>query len=301
MKRFKKLLAVLLIAAMATGCVKYNATMDIKKDKSMDFTIIYALDKSLMGEMSTLKEEDFDELKKEGYTVEKYSEGNFEGFKMIKKIKNIDEISTDKDVEFNLSGMMEENEDNKYMFKVVKNGDKNTYYAKFKFDSNDSGLKDDNDDDEYTNEGGQALPDEIDDGSSLDAAKEESTDDAVVPSTGSDATTSSLDDMDLSGMMGSMDLSFNVNLPSSAISSNATSKENNDKKLTWKLNYTGSQTIEFAFEIDPNASDSNMILYIGIGAGVLVLAGVVFALFSASKKKKEVAAPVQEIKEETNE
>ena len=301
MKRFKKLLAVLLIAALATGCVKYNATLDIKKDKSMDFTIIYAFDKSIMGEASTLKEEDFGELKKEGYTIEKYSEGNFEGFKIIKKINNIDEVSTDKDVEFDLSGMMEENEDNKYMFKVVKNGDKNTYYAKFKFDSNDSGLKDEEDDDEYTNEGGQALPDEA-----LDSQEEildGTTGGAVVPSTDSEdkTDTSSLDDLDLSGMMSNLDLSFNVNLPSKAISSNATTKEDGDKKLSWKLNYSGAQTIEFAFEIDPNASNGNMLLYVGIGAGVLVLAGVAFALISASKKKNNLAAPVQEVKEETQE
>ena len=298
MKRLKKLFAVLLIAALATGCVKYNATMNINKDKSMDFTIIYALDKSLMGE-SSLKEEDFEELKKTGYTVEKYSEGNYEGFKMTKKISNIDDVSTDKDVEFNLSGMMEENEESKYMFKVVKNGDKNTYYAKFKFDSNDSGLNSDDEDSEYTNEGGQALPDEIDD-DSQDATLDGTTGDAVVPSTNDDSsdTSSSLDDMDLSGLTSSMDLSFNVNLPSSAISTNATSKENNDKKLTWKLNYSGAQTIEFAFEIDPNASDSNMLLYIGIGAGVLVLAGVVIAIISKSKKKNDIVSPVQEIKEE---
>ena len=33
-----------------TGCVKFNANMDIKKDKSMKFEIIYALDASYFGE-----------------------------------------------------------------------------------------------------------------------------------------------------------------------------------------------------------------------------------------------------------
>ena len=263
MKKLKYLFAVLLVAIISTGCVKFNASLDIKKDKSMDFTIIYAFDKSLMGENSSLKEEDFEELKKDGYTVEKYTEGNFEGFKIIKKIKNIDDVSTDKDVEFNLSGMMDETEENKYMFKVVKNGDKNTYYAKFKFDSNDSGMND--------------------------------TDDETLPDENDDLTTesSSLDDMDLSGMMGSMDLSFTVSLPHGAISSNATTKENNDKKLTWKLNYTGSQTIDFAFELGDNEG-SNLFLYIGIGAGVLVLAVAIIAIVASSKKKKAVVSSVEE-------
>ena len=287
MKKLKYLLVICLFAIITTGCVKFNATMDIKKDKSMDFTIVYAFDKSVMGEMATLKEEDFDDLKKDGYTVEKYTEGNYEGFKIIKKINNIDEVSTDKDVEFNLSGMMEETEDNKYMFKVVKDGSKSTYYAKFKFDSNDSGLNDE-DDNDNTNEGGQALPDVME-GEELEAPDENGTDFADEEMTTTDGS-----DIDLSGMMGSMDLSFNVNLPSKAISSNATTKENGDKKLSWKLNYSGSQTIEFAFEIDANAKDSNMLLYIGIGAGALILIIAVVAIVLSSKKKASAPKPVFE-------
>lgn len=292
MKKLKYFLAVCLIAIISTGCVKYNATMDIKNDKSMDFVIVYALDKSVMGDMGSLKEEDFSELKKEGYTLEKYSEGNFEGFKITKTIKNIDDISTDKDVEFDLSGMMENDENNKYMFKVVKNGDKNTYYAKFKFDSNDSSLNDD----DNTNEGGQALPDEED--NSLTITDDGSDDSLIAPNDDNGVDTSNID---MSKLMDSMDLSFNVNLPSSAISSNATSKSDNDKKLSWKLNYNGAQTIEFAFEIDPNAkSDSNMLLYIGIGAGVLVLIIAVVAIILSSKKKNKVNVPVnEETKKET--
>jgi hypothetical protein len=293
MKKLKYFLAVCLIAIISTGCVKYNATMDIKNDKSMDFVIVYALDKSVMGDMGSLKEEDFSELKKEGYTLEKYSEGNFEGFKITKTIKNIDDISTDKDVEFDLSGMMENDENNKYMFKVVKNGDKNTYYAKFKFDSNDSSLNDD----DNTNEGGQALPDEED--NSLTITDAGSDDSLITPNDDNNGVDTS--NIDMSKLMDSMDLSFNVNLPSSAISSNATSKSDNDKKLSWKLNYNGAQTIEFAFEIDPNAkSDSNMLLYIGIGAGVLVLIIAVVAIILSSKKKNKVNVPVnEETKKET--
>lgn len=276
MKKLKWFLAILLVAIISTGCVKFNATMEIKNDKSMDFSIIYAFDKSVMGEMASLKEEDFKELKEEGYSVEKYKDGNFEGFKMTLKVKNIDEVSTDQDVVFNLSGMMQEK--NNYMFKVVKDGDKSVYYAKFKFDSNDSGLND-NDDEILPDENENILisPNETDDDSSLDL-------------------TGGNDDLDLSGMMGSMDLSFNVKLPSSAISSNATTKEDGGKKLSWKLGSSGSQTLEFAFEIDPNAkSDSNLLLYIGIGAGVLVLVIAIVAIIAVSKKKNKVApAPVQE-------
>ena len=44
-KNFKtfKLLLIALMLILSSGCVKYNVTMDIKKDKSMDFNIIYAI------------------------------------------------------------------------------------------------------------------------------------------------------------------------------------------------------------------------------------------------------------------
>ena len=294
MKKLKYFVLLCLVAIISTGCVKYNATMKINKDKSMDFTIIYALDKSLMsmgGESSSLKEEDFEEVKKAGYTVEKYSQDNYEGFKMTKKISNIDEVSTDQDVEFSLSGMMEESSDNKYMFKVVKNGEKSTYYAKFTFDSNDSSLNNnteelDDDDDEgledFDADVSDVLPDEEDD---------------TLTTTGGDDLTSG---MDLSALTGNMDLSFKVNLPNAAISSNATNKENDNKDLTWKLNANGSQTIEFAFELDANAkSDSNLILYIGIGVGVLLVLVLLIFLLTRKKGNKEVV-PVADNKVEVN-
>lgn len=287
MKKIKNILLLCLVTILATGCVKYNATMTINKDKSMDFTVIYAFDKSLMGESGSLKEEQFDGLKNDGYTVEKYSEGNYEGFKLIKKIKNIDDLSTDKDVEFNLSGMMSDRENDKYMFKLVKDGEKNTYYAKFKFDSNDSGMNTGDDLDED-------LPDE-----DVSLTVEEDGSDGLIVATNEDdnkITESDDSDFDMSALANSMDLKFEVNLPSAAISSNATTKENGDKKLIWKLNYSGSQTIEFAFDIDPNASDSNILLYIGVGVGILVVLLIVF-LLTKKKGPKEIV-PVNENKVE---
>jgi len=290
MKKIRNFLLLCLVTIVMTGCVKFNATMTIRQDKSMDFSIVYAFDKSIMGEMGSLKEEDFEELKQEGYTIEKYKEGNFEGFKVIRKINNIDEVSTDKDVEFDLSGMMENDENNKYMFKVVKDGDKSTYYAKFKFDTNDSGLNDDDDDD---------LDLDLD----ITASSEDETGDIALPD-----EDDSLNNLDLSGLMENLDLSFNVNLPTSAISSNATTKENNNKNLNWKLNSNGVQTIEFAFEIDANAktnggSSNNILLYVGIGVGVLLLIAAVIVIISMSKKKKVTVAPVvpEEPKEEPKE
>lgn len=266
MKKIKYLFVLCIVAILTSGCVKFNAVMDIKKDKSMEFSIIYAFDKSMSG-MTSMKEEDFDEVKKQGYTVTKYSDDQYEGFKITRSIKNIDEVSTESDVEYNLSGMMEADENNKYIFKVVKGADKNTYTAKLKFDSNDSSLSSDTTDLEDDEE--QDLPDEENDVTS----------------------SNSLDNFDLSGMTSSMDLSFKVNLPKAAISSNATSKENGDKSLTWKLTASGKQNIEFTFELDNNPGSGNMMLYIGIGAAVVVVVAVVVVLLT-KKKKETPSTPV---------
>lgn len=266
MKKIKYLLMLLVVAIISTGCVKFNANMDIKKDKSMDFSIIYAFDKTIFGSEQALKESDMEEAKKQGFTVTKYSEGNMEGFTLSKKINNIDEVSTENEAEYDLSGLMEENNENKYLFKVVKGKDKNTYYAKFKFDANDSGLN--MDDEESPLDEDVTLPDE-DENALL----------------GGENTLDS--DMDLNGMMANLDLSFNVTLPYSAISNNATTATNENKNLSWKLTTQGQEYIEFAFDLYNNEKGTNTtMLYIGIG--VLLLVGIIaiIVVVSISKKNK---------------
>ena len=58
MKKIKYLVLLFTVTFLLTGCIKFNANMDIKKDKSMDFSIIYALDTSVFGEEKALKDSD---------------------------------------------------------------------------------------------------------------------------------------------------------------------------------------------------------------------------------------------------
>lgn len=279
MKKVKYLLLLVLFAIITTGCVKFNATMDIKKDKSMDFSIIYAFDKTILGEGNGVKEEDLAEAKKEGYEVTKYSEGNYEGFKLVKKIANIDEISSEEDVIFDLSGIDEASEDNKYMFKVVKGSDKNTYTAKFKFTADTSSLMEEEPDDTGANE--IANPDEYE---GMDGTM-------VVPDEDISLTTDG-SDLDMSALMQSMDLTFSVNLPNSALSSNATTKEDDNKKLTWKLTGEGEQFIEFSFELS-NKNNSDMMLYLAVGAAVVVFL-ILLGVLIMKKKKNNTLEIVNE-------
>lgn len=265
MKKCKYLFMLLVVAILSTGCVKFNANMDIKKDKSMDFNIIYALDTSVFGEDAKLEEKDFEEVKKAGFTVTKYKDGNMEGFELSKKIKNIDEVSTENDAKYDLSGMMGGKEENKYLFKVKKGLLKNTYTAKFKFDANESGLNQ-----EMTDSEDEPLADV-----NVTANDE----------TGAPSNEIEIDENDLFGgadysqMMANLDLSFNVKLPYGAKSNNATKEE--DGKLIWKLSSTNAQAIEFEFNIY-----NQPVLYGGIALIVLLVAAIVALIVLKVKKNK---------------
>jgi hypothetical protein len=294
MKKVKYLLLLVLFALITTGCVKFNATMDIKKDKSMEFSVIYAFDKSLMGEDNALKEEDMAEPKKCGFEVSKYSEGNYEGFKLVRKITNIDEVSTEEDVTYDLSGMMDEGVCGGKIFKVTKTEEKNTYVAKLKFDSSSNGMTEVTDDEETVENGVETTVDEtVEDTETPDEEIYTGDEDNI-------DLTSEGSNMDLSGLMNNLDLSFSVNLPYGALSSNATTKENDNKKLTWKLGQE-AQVIEFTFELKNNDSDSNMMLYIAVGAAVLVFILLLILVISKTKKNKAVPQEVNNTYEAVNE
>ena len=128
MKRnvLKSFILGLMIVSL-TGCVKFNANMDIKKDKSMDFSIIYAVDTTYFGDdMELLDDANKKQLEESGFNVSDYSEDKMKGFKLVRNIKNIDTVSSTSEEEYSLSGVLEEDSDDK-MFKVKKGFLKNTW------------------------------------------------------------------------------------------------------------------------------------------------------------------------------
>ena len=260
MKKNIRLILFCGVMFLLTGCVKYNVTMDIKKDKSMDFTLIYALNSSLLEDDSLLKDEDKRSFQDAGFIVEDYSENNMRGVKIYKSIKNIDAVSSVVDANYSLSALLDNQEKDESMFKVKKGLFKNTYIAKLKFDASDSELSNS----------------DIDGSSDVDDYsfdEEEETDIST-----SDADISS--DVDYSSMMSSMDLSFNVKLPYSAKSSNATIKNNDNKDLSWTLSSSGEESIDFEFEL----YNWNTI-YIICGAGIVLIVIIIVIMINGKKKK----------------
>ena len=252
-KNIKFTILLILLVISLTGCVKFNSTMEIKKDKSMDYKIIYAFDKSLFGDQEILTSDDKKELENKGFTVSNYVDGNMKGFKVSKNIKNIDDVSSTNDATYDLSGLLDSNKSESKVFKVKKGLLKNTYTASFKFDSSDSDLNNSTSNDTT-----------IDNDFTID-----------------DNNTTTDSDFDFSSMNTNMDLSFNVKLPYKAISSNATTKKNDDKELSWNLSSTGEDKIEFSFALYNMTN-----IYICGGVVVLLIIIVIVSILNKGKKNK---------------
>lgn len=252
-KNIKFTILLILLVISLTGCVKFNSTMEIKKDKSMDYKIIYAFDKSLFGDQEILTNDDKKELENKGFTVSNYVDGNMKGFKVSKNIKNIDDVSSTNNATYDLSGLLDSNKSESKVFKVKKGFLKNTYTASFKFDSSDSDLNNSTSNDTT-----------IDNDFTID-----------------DNNTTTDSDFDFSSMNTNMDLSFNVKLPYKAISSNATTKKNDDKELSWNLSSTGEDKIEFSFALYNMTN-----IYIFGGVVVLLIIIVIVSILNKGKKNK---------------
>ena len=312
-KKMFSIFALLVMILSLTGCIKYNAKMEIKKDKSMRFSIIYAMANSVLelsDDKTILDAEQKESLIKQGFTITDYKDDKNTGVTISKEYPNIDNISSDKDTEFNLTKMFEETIDSK-LFKVVKGEKKNTYYANFKFNSSDA-------------EDGQETESKKDDTNVTTGTTDNKND----LSKTTDALTSSFD------------LKFIVTLPYASINNNATEVSADGKELTWNLTTEGAEYIKFQFELDntntgktnttdtittddkktnnnSNANDftvrffnkANMPVIIGAGVIFLISVIVVIALYvkanKENKKKNNVETkiepkpPIEVPKEET--
>ena len=262
-----KILSVLSLGIMLltlTGCVKFNATMDIKKDKSMDYSIIYAFDKNFFGEDQVLSDEDKSKLEKKGFTISDYSDDNMKGFTISKSFSNIDEISSSVDTVYNISGLLDDTSSDTYVFKVDKGFFKNTYHANFNFDASDSEI----DSEIESNDEGSIIDDEIYYDNEEDTYSEENEE-------------SSMDFSEFTNSLtNNMDLKFRVNLPYSAKNSNATNTNNDNKELSWNLSSNELQNIEFEFELYNMKN-----IYIFSGILVLILIIILLSVINSRKNK----------------
>ena len=138
MKKIKYLLLVIAFIFLTTGCVEFKSTMEIKKDKSMDFSIRYALDTSYFGNEANIKPEEKKKMEKQGFTVKDYKKDKMKGVELTKTVKNIDDVSSTKATQYSLSGVVSVKNKSDKLFKVEKGFFKNHYIAKYDFNMGDS-------------------------------------------------------------------------------------------------------------------------------------------------------------------
>ena len=259
-KRSFKVLCLMLIIFMTSGCMKLNVDMSINKDKSMNLSYVVAFANSLMNQSGTdtaLDESDLKQAEESGFKVENYSDGSMTGYKFTKGFSNIDNISDEKETIFDLEKLLDGEEAK--VFTVKKGLFKNTYSVKMQ------------------NNTASEMEDEMDLGS-------------IYGDSSSDYSSSSniFGDTDLSMLTSSMDLTFTVNLPNKPINSNATTTENEGKKLEWNLMDQNLQNIEFEFEL---YNMDNIYLTVGI-IGVLVIIIIVIIIMNKKKPNSKEVTPV---------
>lgn len=251
MKKGFKVLCIMLIVFLMSGCMKMNVDMSIHKDKSMDFAFTVALANSLMqntGSQEIMSDEDLQEAKDEGFEVKEYSDGSMTGYTLTKRFKNIDDVSSENNIIFDLDKATKEEND---IFTVKKGFFKNIYTVKIK------------------NKTSSELQNSM--GSTNDNTYDNSTD--------------YTSDMDLSMLSASIDLKFNVNLPYKALNSNATTTENDGKKLIWNLMDSNLKDIEFSFKLYNMKN-----IYLTIGFGILAL--VIIIVIVNRKPKTNLTTPL---------
>ena len=244
MKKYIKLIAIIMICVVCSGCVKFDGSATINSFKKMSFHIDYGLLKEL-NEYNALSDDEINVMKDYGCNISKYNNKDYKGYSIDYVIKNIDNVSDKDEVEFSLTSLKKEKPSK--VFKVDKSFFTNKYVATFIFDSTDITPQYINDDNVDT------IKYLCDDGKAIEVKKND-------PMTRSDCHRVS--NIELNNAISSEplsseelekkynaknDLKFTINLNSSALKNNADKVSNNGKKLVWKLNSNGITKINFEF------------------------------------------------------
>lgn len=94
----KKLaLSILFMMFLLSGCIKADIGVNVKKDGSVENTVIFAMEKKSYEMLSSFGEDPLEEQKAdvlaENYTIEDYDDGEYFGFKASKTFSSIEEYT----------------------------------------------------------------------------------------------------------------------------------------------------------------------------------------------------------------
>lgn len=275
MKRLKYVL-ILFILFILTGCVKYDGTMNINNDGSVELIMKYSMQKQNVNKEDNDKDstkftsnvevnlEDYNFLKKYGYSIEEFTETlenneEADGVIIYKKFHSLDEITSDKKLVLDFFQVFEE-EDKNYTYDKFFYKEDNKYTANFIFD----------------------LTPEIN---------------------GTNNSNNTNLGFDYSQYENLFNFKYTVTLPNSVkyIESNATDVSKDGKTLTWKLDLGKTNEVNFGFAYDPYIKKIDKIfIYSCLGAiGVSILFIIIISLTKINTKKK-ISFENDKIEEESN-
>ncbi len=250
---------------LTTGCVREKIDLTIHKNKSMNFNMDIGISKTFLEsynkenaeDLDFFSDEEIEEMNKEGINATKYDDGKYTGVKASAYFRNIDTLSTTKDITGDLASILSDSQlsddQEVYLFTVKKGLLKNTYTAKLDFSLADEAIK------------------------SSDSLLQDK-----------DVTSKNKNTTDYSSMIVSeMDLGFTVNLPYKAKKNNATTVENGGKKLSWDL-LQFKDPIVFTFEL------YNMTTIYLLGGGfivtfIMIVLSIILILRNQGKRNKNLS------------
>lgn len=134
-KRMLLLLVSLCIPVLLSGCLRYNISTAIHKDKSMDFEMVIAMSDQLLA-LTGSDAIDMSEAAENGFEVKTYSQDGYSGSVVSRSVPNIDYISGPEPVTVNFDA--DSLQEMKQLFQVEKGFLKNRYTAHFVVDMSEA-------------------------------------------------------------------------------------------------------------------------------------------------------------------
>ncbi|MCR5671966.1 MAG: hypothetical protein K6G10_13250 [Butyrivibrio sp.] len=95
MKKLKALMFSLICIICLTGCVRFNTTVEVKKNGNLDVTMLLAaVSMADYGMEDLVSSDEMKNLEEQGWTVEEYSQDGFVGFTATRKDISPEELTT---------------------------------------------------------------------------------------------------------------------------------------------------------------------------------------------------------------
>ncbi len=262
MKNKVGLVFSIIFVILITGCVNYDASMQIKKDKSMTYSVTFLMNPDVYAKTNI--QDELELAKQKGFTVSESSKGAFRGYRIEKSFDNIDKISKTDDVTYVLSSLS----DTDYIFKIQKGFIKNKYTANFVFNK------------------GQYM---VEDGPKKDIDLEnfiEQNDNGML------ANENMIN-------MNKPVIKFNVVLPTSALSNNATKTLDSNRNLVWFIN-SDVQNINFEFELY-NSFNIKLLIAAFIVLIIVIISFMIKKRLTPTKGVTPVSIDVDTVQKNTTE